>query len=160
MKKGFLVLALAAGLSGCAAMQEQQAAFNSEFQRTIPVCEGQEQCEMAWAHARNWVIQNCGMKIQNITDTYIETYGSTTTALACRVMGQPQGPGSWAMVITTTCGNMFGCVPDARQSALRFNREVSQALGLVPGQTAAEAAEAAAASAAAATAPVDIPIED
>ena len=87
----------------------------------------------ALASARNWVITNCGMKIQNIADGYIETYGSTTTALACRVMGEPRGPDAWALVIKTTCGNMFGCVPDAWDAAFQFNQRVAAAIGYLPG---------------------------
>lgn len=146
MKKAAIGLALSVLLTGCASMQAQQMARVDEFQRTIPVCVGEQQCRMAWAYARNWVIQNCGMKIQNITDTYIETFGSHTAALACRVVGEPRGPDSWAIVMNASCGNIFGCVPDAWQSALRFNREVGGAFGSVPGMTAAEAADAAAES--------------
>lgn len=123
-----IVLVLSLGLAGCAGMQEKQSANRALFEETIPVCNGEASCKMGWAVARNWVIQNCGMKIQNITDTYIETYGSNSTALACRVMGEPRGPGSWAMVIRTTCGNIFGCVPDSWESAIRFNREVGLAI--------------------------------
>lgn len=127
MRKLF-VLGATLALAGCASMQEQQSANRALFEQTIPVCSGEAQCKMGWAMARNWVIQNCGMKIQNITDTYIETYGSSTTALACRVMGEPRGPDTWAMVIRTTCGNIFGCVPDSWDSAIRFNREVGMAI--------------------------------
>lgn len=123
-----VVLGLSIALAGCASVQEQQSANRALFEETIPVCRGEASCKMGWAVARNWVIQNCGMKIQNITDTYIETYGSTSTALACRVMGEPRGADSWAMVIRTSCGNLFGCVPNAMESAIRFNREVGLAI--------------------------------
>jgi hypothetical protein len=124
------VIAIAAMmlLAGCAAMQERQAANRAEFERTIPVCSGAEQCKVAWAVARNWVIQNCGMKIQNIADGYIETYGSADTRLACRVMGEPRGPDTWALVMRTGCGNPFGCVPDAWDAALRFNNAIGSSL--------------------------------
>lgn len=128
MRKLILIAGFLA-LTGCAGMQQRQAENTAEFDRTIPVCTGEAQCKVAWAVARNWVIQNCGMKIQNIADGYIETYGSTSTNLACRVMGEPRGPDSWALVMRTTCGNMFGCVPDAWESALRFNSEVGASMG-------------------------------
>lgn len=125
-----VVFGLSIALAGCASVQEQQSANRALFEETIPVCRGEASCKMGWAVARNWVIQNCGMKIQNITDTYIETYGSAgnSTALACRVMGEPRGADSWAMVIKTGCANIFGCVPDAWESAIRFNREVGLAV--------------------------------
>jgi hypothetical protein len=124
-----LILVAVLGLAGCAGMQQARQAHLAEFERTIPVCEGEKECEIAWAHARNWVIRNCGMKIQNITDTYIETFGSTDTRLACRVLGEPRGPDSWAIVIRTVCGNIFGCVPDAQEAALRFNNEMNMLIG-------------------------------
>ncbi len=60
-----LILVAVLGLAGCAGMQQARQAHLAEFERTIPVCEGEKECEIAWAHARNWVIRNCGMKIQS-----------------------------------------------------------------------------------------------
>jgi uncharacterized protein YceK len=127
----FALVAVAVALSGCGTMENvraNQAAHMQQFNATIPVCTNDQECKLAWATARNWVITTCGMKIQNISDGYIETYGSSTTALACRVMGEPRPNGAWALVMRTTCGNMFGCSPDAQEAALQFNRHVQAAI--------------------------------
>lgn len=61
-----------------------------------------------------------------MTDTYIETYNSpeTSTDLACRVTIDPDPHGGYSLSIAVSCGNMFGCVPDAHQTALAFNATV------------------------------------
>jgi hypothetical protein len=129
--KVLAVVAAAVMLSGCATFNEnmanarnEQAQVKSRFAATRPACQNEQQCEKMWAAARNWVINNCGMKIQNITDGYIETYGSTGTQLACRVTKDPMANGNWQLTVTTGCNNMFGCIPDAWQAALNFNEVV------------------------------------
>jgi hypothetical protein len=123
----FAVLSLLA-LTGCATMTpQQQAEFQQQMAATQPRCATKRQCEAAWSAARNWVNTNCGMKIQTMTDSYIETYNSIDSdpSLACRVTKDPDSSGGYSLSITVSCANMFGCVPDAHQAALSFNREVS-----------------------------------
>lgn len=129
--KAVIAIALALALSGCGTLQKMEQKRNSwqaEINATVPVCTSDEECKTAWATARNWVISNCGMKIQNIADGYIETYGSIDTRLACRVVGEPRGDGAWALMITTSCGNMFGCSPDKWQAAIQFNHAVGRVI--------------------------------
>lgn len=126
MRKAIFTLLSLSLLAGCASMTpQQQAAFQQQMAATQPRCSTQRQCEAAWSAARNWVTSNCGMKIQTMTDSYIETYNSIDTSLACRVTKDPEPSGGYSLSIAVSCGNMFGCVPDAHDAALSFNREVS-----------------------------------
>ncbi|WP_301530078.1 hypothetical protein [Klebsiella pneumoniae] len=74
MKKVVIFLATLA-LAGCVSNSERQKQ-QAEIDRTTPSCSSQKQCDAAWAAARQWVNQNCGMKIQNYSSDYIETYNS------------------------------------------------------------------------------------
>lgn len=115
-------------LGGCATMTpQQQAAFQQQMAATQPHCTSTRQCQAAWSAARNWVTNTCGMKIQTMTETYIETYNSpeTSTDLACRVTIDPDPRGGYTLSIAVSCGNLFGCVPDAHKAALAFNDTVS-----------------------------------
>jgi len=125
--KGASVVLACVLLSGCATMSpQQQAEFQRQMAMTQPHCTTQRQCEAAWSAARNWVNSNCGMKIQTMTDSYIETYNSVDTdpSLACRVTKDPDPAGGYSLSIAVSCGNMFGCVPDAHKAALAFNTSV------------------------------------
>jgi hypothetical protein len=114
-------------VGGCATPQ-QRTDQQAEFQRTIPTCKSDRECELKWSAARQWVLQNAGMKIQHITNDFIETYnpvGRNSAALAARVVKEPILEGGYRLVITTWCGNMFGCVPNASDAALQFDRTVN-----------------------------------
>ena len=128
MKREIASVVLAcAVLAGCATMTPQQEAqFQQQMATTQPHCMSQRQCEAAWSAARNWVNGNCGMKIQTMTDSYIETYNSVGSdpTLACRVTKDPDAAGGYSLSISVSCANLFGCVPDAHKAALAFNTEV------------------------------------
>ena len=96
------------------------------FLESRPKCYDPNACERLWAAARNWVISNCGMKIQTITSDYIETFNSVggSTALACRVTKDPLPDNGYVISVTTGCGNVFGCFPDPWQAAENFNYSV------------------------------------
>lgn len=127
---------LAVLLAGCAtdAQRAQLAANQAEFERTKPRCYSEKQCTRMWAAVQTWVVQNCGMKVQNATEGYIETFGSVQgdTKLACRVVRSPIADDGYEISITTGCGNMFGCYPDSWQAALAFNRWVTQQVPAEP----------------------------
>jgi hypothetical protein len=133
-----LLVASAVVLSSCATMTPQeQAAFSQQMVATTPTCAGTQQCEAVWASARNWVINNCAMRIQTITDSFIQTYNSTPDSpdIACQVTKDPRPDGSYVLNIAVSCDNIFGCVPKASDAELAFNRVVSAAgtrFGAVP----------------------------
>lgn len=128
MKKILLIIT-AIALSGCvsqAARNQQQ----DEINKTIPTCSSQKQCDAAWSSARQWVTQNCGMKIQNYSNDYIETYNSIgdSASTSCQVTKNAQPNGTSSINIRVSCGNIFGCVPDQYQSVINFNRFVGGAV--------------------------------
>ena len=56
---------------GCSAMQEaqqRQAQALDSFQRSIPVCNTQRECQVKWAAARNFINSHSGWKIQTMTE--------------------------------------------------------------------------------------------
>jgi hypothetical protein len=123
-------LFVAASLSGCAMTAEQmrvQQERQAQFMAARPICSNPRQCEAMWAAARNWVNGTCGMKIQTMTDSYLETFGSVDTRLACRVTKDPMPDGRYVLTVATVCGNPFGCFPDTWQAAFNFNTLVTSA---------------------------------
>jgi hypothetical protein len=70
----------------------------------IPKCSDQRQCEAMWSAARNWVTSSCGMKIQTITDSFIETYGPIgALTAACRVTKDPEPTGGYSFHVAVSC---------------------------------------------------------
>ncbi|HCL6832364.1 TPA: PDZ domain-containing protein [Klebsiella pneumoniae] len=125
MKKVVIFLATLP-LAGCVSNSERQKQ-QAEIDRTTPYCSSQKQCDAAWAAARQWVNQNCGMKIQNYSSDYIETYNSpaNSAAIACQVTKNPLPTGASSINVRISCSNMFGCVPDVYQAAINFNKYIN-----------------------------------
>ncbi|MFP2467655.1 PDZ domain-containing protein [Pseudescherichia vulneris] len=128
MKKVLFIVA-SLFLSGCVS-QSVRNQQQDEINKTIPTCSSQKQCDTAWSASRQWVTQNCGMKIQNYSNDYIETYNSIgdSAATACQITKNLQPNGANSINIRVSCGNMFGCVPDQYQSVINFNKYVSNAI--------------------------------
>jgi hypothetical protein len=123
-------LALAAIAAGCA------APVNREMQHAIaaslPECTAGADCNAKWNAAQVWVATRAGWKLQTVTDSVIQTFGPSTraevsTRLAVQVIRTPLGGDRFAIVATISCGNPFGCTPDAAPMQLDFNRTVSAA---------------------------------
>lgn len=125
------VLATACALLGaCATVTPQQtSALQARALATIPHCTTQRQCEGEWAAARDWVTANCAMKIQTMTDSFIETYNAVggEPGLACRVTKDPIPSGGYAITVAANCDNMFGCVPNQWVAIVDFNEKVNDA---------------------------------
>ena len=115
-------------ISGCAMMSPAQ---RDEAQRQLeanrPVCMGKLQCEAMWDAARDWVSSNCAMKIQTITDSYIETYNPPPNSpnIACSVTRNPRPDGSYEMHMRVWCDNLFGCIPKPFDAMAAFERSVN-----------------------------------
>jgi hypothetical protein len=112
-------------LWACAATQQQQAQRQA-FNQSIPTCNDDQDCKDKWSAAQIWVSRNCGMKIQIVTDTLIETYNSPRNSikLAARVIKEPIGSGKYRIIIAIGCNNIFGCERNSWDAALDFNRYV------------------------------------
>jgi len=132
--KGFRLLLLnvicMSALASCATVSPQQDdALKAQAQATIPHCTAARQCEGEWAAARDWVVSNCAMKIQTMTDSYIDTYNATDgeAGLACQVTKDPDPKGGYNIAIAVNCDNMFGCVPNQWVAIVAFNKAVNSA---------------------------------
>lgn len=117
-------------LAGCAVSPEQQARIN-QFQATIPQCRNEEVCKQMWEAAQVWVVRNSGFRVQVATDAIIETFSSVgnTTALAARVVKEPLGSGSYRIVVSVWCDNIFGCSPNSWSAAQDFNNTLNRLSG-------------------------------
>jgi hypothetical protein len=126
------LIAVALLLAGCASpqMRADNATKQNEFASTVPHCSDQRQCEIMWSEARKWVLSTCGMKIQTMSDSFIETFNSigSDTDLGCRVTKDPAGNG-YEFTVAASCGNMFGCIPSAIDAQIAFNRQLNAAAG-------------------------------
>lgn len=117
-------------LSACATLTPaQRDQLQTEAFINTPYCYNARQCEYEWAAARDWVTNNCAMKIQNITDSYIETYNPIdgNPGWACRVTKNPAPNNGYTFEIRIWCANMFGCVPNQAVGVVSFNKAVKAA---------------------------------
>lgn len=85
-------------LQACATPEQRanQDAMRLEDQRiykaTIPRCTSDKECAAKWSAARRWVLDNCGFRLQHITDDYMETFNIrdvASTSMWCRVTKSP-----------------------------------------------------------------------
>ncbi len=115
---GFLLVAV----WGCATGPEIQAK-RDHLRETTPTCSTERECKEMWSAAQAWVASNCGMKLQTVTDTIIQTYNppGSSPALAAQIIKEPLGGGKYRILIKAYCSNIFGCVPDQWESAFKFN---------------------------------------
>ena len=103
----FLICVTFCLMAGCAS-EQLTPDETASMRANIPKCSQQRECEAMWTAARNWVTSSCGMKIQNITDSYIETYNSTfVLTSACRVTKDPEPAGGYSFHVFVSCDS--GC---------------------------------------------------
>lgn len=128
MHKHAIVALAAAGLSGCAALQNPAAqAKRDEIQRTIPTCTSERECTAKWEAAQLWVVKNAGYKIQTATTVLIQTFNATRSSvyLAAQITKEPLGGGKYQFIANVWCDNIFGCRPDRMDALLDFNRTLN-----------------------------------
>lgn len=126
-KRLLATIIAAATLGGCAVTPSpERQAMIDKINRTVPTCSGTDDCNAKWEAAQLWVVHNSGYKIQTATGVLIETYNPSKSSpnIAARVTKEPQGGGTYRILVSVWCDNIFGCRPDAYQSALDFNRVV------------------------------------
>ena len=125
-------LCLCLGLAGClpitAALWSQLSARAEE-----PVaCATNDECDLAWQKAIEWVSKRCAFKIQTQTEDLVETEGplpAPSNDVACRLDRVPTGEaGSARLEITARCGNYFGCIPEPLYLRAAFHDEMRAAI--------------------------------
>ena len=127
MKQTIMLLIVTTSLtiiSGCATITPQQQAM---FNENIPMCSGERDCDVKWAAARKWVLNNAGRKIQIYSDDLIETYNpaKNSPSIAVRINKEPTGNGANFITIAVWCNNMFGCVPKKADAIMDFNNYIN-----------------------------------
>ncbi len=108
-------------LSACAVSPETQALID-EYERTIPSCNNQLDCETKWAHARAWVLQNSDFPIYTESDTRIRATSTFTTSSGVGIVVIREGSNNqFRFLVDVECFNAFGC-PDIWETRVDFNR--------------------------------------
>lgn len=128
MKAVVLITLIGFSLSigGCAARipltPQEQAQIQANANRKITCTKG-EDCDLKWGRAITWVSQNSRWKIQLQNDYLIQTYtsmdGSPRSSFLVNKI--PIDNGQSEIVMSSGCGNVFGCVPDATILLASFN---------------------------------------
>ena len=115
-------------VAGCAtAPSENEVTLRRMISESIPVCTSPKECEVKWAAARSWIIQNAGWKLQHVQPDFMETYNSinSSTRLAVRVVKEPLQNGGYKITATVWCDNWISCYPDKLDALLSFNNTVN-----------------------------------
>ncbi|HFV9303977.1 TPA: hypothetical protein ACIAJC_001628 [Citrobacter freundii] len=114
MKKVAIHLFVLFAIVGCAAKEDPAtvAAANAPL-----ICEGKNQCELYWQKSQAWLATNSAWKIQTANDTIINTYNPAPNAatLGYQLVKNPLGNDRYEIIVQTSCGNVFGCIPSAVQ---------------------------------------------
>jgi hypothetical protein len=115
-----LAATVAASLISCATTPSAPIA-------PAPICSSDADCTVKWAAARTYVLQNAAYKIQTYSPDFLQTFNPAPydAQLAATVNKAPQPNGTFAIVATFYCANVFGCVPNAARVLDGFNRYVA-----------------------------------
>jgi len=122
---GMLAIAALTGLlTACAVSPETQALID-EYERTIPSCNSQIDCETKWANARTWVMENSDFPIYTESATRIRATSTLTTSAGVGVVVTREGSGNqYRFLVDVECLNAFGC-PNIWETKLDFNRALN-----------------------------------
>lgn len=119
------IITAAIALAGCASAPPVQPV-------PAPTCSAGADCNAKWDAAQLWIAKNAGFKLQTATGVLLQTFGPSSatrdsTSLAVTVMREPDGPGQFRIVARMSCGNPFGCTPEAPAALADFNRKIAAA---------------------------------
>lgn len=122
---GLLAIAALSGLMTACAVSPETQALIDEYERTIPSCSSQIDCETKWANARNWVMQNSDFPIYTESATRIRATSTLTTSAGVGVVVTREGSGNqYRFLVDVECLNAFGC-PNIWETKLDFNRTLN-----------------------------------
>ena len=97
-----------------------------------PECDTADQCEIMWGAALTWVQQNCGFRIENITDNFIQTHKSgdfSDIKLGYEVTKTPLGQGRYKFAPRFWVNNWMSA-SHAKQQEARFKIDIARAGGI------------------------------
>ena len=122
-------------LQGCALTPTIDPGARKHVVDSIPTCTGAKECEIKWAAARMWVIDNVDMKIETYSTDYIQTYNPPTdygTELAAQVTKNPANDGTYQIKAHIWCNNVYVCESKALTSEQAFNDAVNSSYRPTP----------------------------
>ncbi|MEQ8312702.1 MAG: hypothetical protein RL839_16880 [Gammaproteobacteria bacterium] len=105
---------------GSSASYEERLA---EFNRTIPSCSSEADCNRKWQAARQWVIENADFQLRTDSEDRIDTLNSNSTrsGTSIQVDRVPLGNDTYRIVVDVECFAAYGC-PNELDKRLEFNR--------------------------------------
>ncbi|MFO1394685.1 MAG: hypothetical protein U1F09_13050 [Steroidobacteraceae bacterium] len=126
-----ILTAASISLGGCAmAPSAADLQAQQHYQDTIPTCSSPKECEVKWSAARNWVLNNCGFRIEKMEPDYIETYksgDSSDTNLYCRVTKSAVSETEYRIELAAGANNFLMYMGSAHTALLQgFNDAVNQ----------------------------------
>lgn len=112
-------------LAACGASEERLARL-AEFERTIPVCTSEAECQAKWDAARAWVVANADFSLRTDNENRIDTLNADSTRSGTavqvdRVAGQN---GEFRIIVDVECFAAYGC-PSEVDMSLDFNRTIN-----------------------------------
>ncbi|TCN87879.1 hypothetical protein [Shewanella fodinae] len=128
MNRNLLAAVAVLFITSCAtASSPEIEAKRAQLKATTPICVDENDCKAKWEAAQLWIVRNAGFKLQIVTDVLLQTYNATggSPSLAVQATKEPLGGGKYKILVSISCDNVFGCVPNQWDAALSFNRTVS-----------------------------------
>ncbi|MBW2623204.1 MAG: hypothetical protein JRD68_09890 [Deltaproteobacteria bacterium] len=134
MKLSFILFGCALlvfAVSGCA-YQEVLRSQMLEYESTIPTCASDEECEVKWAAAKEWILRVYDWDILDSSDDIIEAYTPAYRFryIDLRVVKQSMGNNTYKLVIYIYSDNhptVKYPVYDEWEKKIDFNRYVNAA---------------------------------
>jgi hypothetical protein len=132
--RGALLVASLAAVAGCASQEqlaaqaEAEQAAREQYEASLPRCSTDKECAAKWAAARRWVLDNCGFKLQHVSDDYLETYNirdPASTGMWCRVTKTPTSETEYLIELENGANNWF--VGGMLGKRMEFNQYVNAA---------------------------------
>lgn len=113
-------------LSSCAISPAIQAKMD-EYNRTIPTCSSESDCQTKWLAARAWVVANSDFAIRAESEQRIMATSNIISMSGLGVVvDRVAANGSYQITVNVECFSAYGC-PDIWDTMLDFNRTLNEA---------------------------------
>lgn len=128
------LIPMAASLILAIACVPQPMALGPATDAGPPYCD--TTCGVMWERAQVWLATHARYKIQIATDALLETYNPIDhdPDYGFSVVKEPAPSGAHWIVMTTTCGNWFGCSPRAADVIRAFYYYVAHGSDVLAGR--------------------------
>lgn len=113
-------------VSSCAISAEIQAKMD-EYDRTIPTCSSESDCQTKWLAARAWVVANSDFAIRADSEQRIMATSNIISMSGLGVVvDRVAANGRYQITVAVECFSAYGC-PNIWDTKLDFNRTVNEA---------------------------------